>query len=66
MDDDLSDWLNELALMRRSPKTIKARGLQVAGWLRWLKLRGLTPATATRADAMTFLRRFACPETAAA
>lgn len=64
-DDDVNAWVIELRFLRRSPKTIKARRLQVEAWRRWLGLRGLTPATARRADVIAFLLRFDNPETAA-
>lgn len=64
-DDDVNAWVIELRFLRRSPKTIKARGLQVGAWHRWLGLRGLIPAAARRADVIAFLLRFEEPETAA-
>lgn len=66
MDDgDLLDYLTELRMAGRSPKTIRIRRYQTRGWLAWLAGQGLSPATAGRADAVTYLAMFADPQTRA-
>lgn len=66
MDDgDLLDFLTELRVAGRAAKTIRVRRYQVRGWLAWLAGQDLNPATATRADAITYLAMFADPQTRA-
>jgi integrase len=66
MDDgDLLNYLTELTVAGRSPKTIRIRRYQVRGWLAWLAGQGLCPATATRGHAVTYLALFDDPETRA-
>lgn len=56
-------YLAELTVAGRAPTTIKLRRLQIAGWLAWLAGQGLSPYTATRGDAVTYLAMFAEGET---
>jgi len=66
MDDgDLIDYLTELTVAGRSPRTLRIRRYQTRSWLSWLAGQGLSPATATRADAIAYLALFSDPETRA-
>lgn len=66
-DDHLADLFTaELARMRQSPRTIRARRQVLTQWVRFLTERDLTMLQSTRLDVLDFLATFREPETVGA
>lgn len=64
-DVELADFCLELQVTGRAERTVGQRRRQVRQWLRWLRVRGVSPWAASRRDVVAFLATFGPAETVA-